>query len=181
MTGPRALESTVAPKDESTRSAEFQLAQVGPEGVRWLLKRNCALTPRQCLIAFGLASGVALLVASFFWAIGVRMVLPFAVLELSALGLAFLWYARHATDREVLMLDARRLVVEWEQGGAVERRELARPWLRVADLPHDRALVELRAGSARVQVGRYARPEQRRQLARELRRALQGERFEPAG
>lgn len=171
----------MAPNDESTRGAAYQLAQVGPDGVRWLLKRNCALTPRQCLIAFGFASGAALLVASFFWAMGAPLVLPFAVLELSALGLAFLWYARHATDREVLWLDARRLVVEWEQGGAVERREFDRPWLRVADVPHDRALVELRAGAARVHVGRYARPEQRRQLARELRRALQGERFDPAG
>lgn len=153
--------------------AAFQLAQVGPDGVRWLLKRNCAMTPRQCLLAFTLACAAALLVAGVFWAIGARLVLPFAVLESTALGLAFFWYARHATDRETLVLDGQRLVVEWEQAGAVMRRELARHWLQVEEAAHGPGLIELRAGAARVQVGRYARPEQRRQLARELRWALQ--------
>ncbi|WP_260682382.1 DUF2244 domain-containing protein [Tepidimonas fonticaldi] len=119
-----------------------------------------------------LACAVALSVAAAFWAMGARLVLPFAVLGSTAVALAFLWYARHATDREILVLDGQRLVVEWEQAGAVRRRELARHWLRVEDAGHGAGLVELRAGTARVQVGRYARPEQRRQLARELRWAL---------
>lgn len=162
----------MAPMEASAGGVAFQLAQRGPDGWRWLLKRNCALTPRQCLWASLLACAVALSVAAAFWAMGARLVLPFAVLGSTAVALAFLWYARHATDRETLVLDGQRLVVEWEQAGAVRRRELARHWLRVEDAGHGAGLVELRAGTARVQVGRYARPEQRRQLARELRWAL---------
>ncbi len=152
----------------------YQLAQPGPDGWRWLLKRNCALTPRQCLWAFFLACAGALSVAGAFWAMGARLVLPFAVLESSAVALAFFWYARHATDRETLVLDEQRLVVEWEQAGTVQRSELARHWLRVEDAGSASGLVELRAGAARVRVGRYVQPAHRRQLARELRWALAG-------
>ncbi|MDM7457330.1 MAG: DUF2244 domain-containing protein [Tepidimonas sp.] len=162
--------------DASPNGVVFQLALRESNGWRWLLKRNCALTPRQCLVASLLACAGALSVAGAFWAMGARLVLPFALLESSAVALAFLWYARHATDRETLILDEQRLVVEWEQAGAVRRSELARHRLRVDDGGQESGLVELRAGAARVQVGRYIRPEQRRQLARELRWALAGHR-----
>lgn len=149
-------------------------AGVGPSSsarLRWCFRRNCALTPRQCAWAFALAAAASLAVSAAFWALGAQLVLPFAVLETVALGWAFVWYARHATDREVLEWDGRRLLVEYEQGGAVVRHELVRPGLRVLEADGG-GLVELRAGPKVVRVGRHARPEQRRQLARELRRAL---------
>lgn len=159
----------MASPERDVTHARFRLAESGPHGLRWQLRRNCVLTPLQLLWAFALAGVAALAVAGFFWAMGARLVLPFAVLETAALGWAFLWYARHATDRETLVLDARRLVVECEQGGIVARHELPRPWLRVGDAG---GLVELRAGAACIRVGRYARPEHRCQLVRELRLAL---------
>lgn len=150
-------------------------ASAGPSAatarLRWCFRRNCALTPRQCAWAFALAAAASLAVSSAFWALGAQLVLPFAVLETVALGWAFVWYARHATDREVLEWDGRRLLVECEQGGAVVRHELVRPGLRVVEADGG-GLVELCAGPKVVRVGRHARPEQRRQLARELRRAL---------
>jgi uncharacterized membrane protein len=163
----------VAPEmADASRAGMLQLARLDADGIRWRLTRNCALTPTQCGWAFALAAAASMGVAGVFWWLGAPFVLPFALLETVALGLGFLWYARHATDRETLVLDAERLLVEIEEAGAVQRRELARQWLRVEEV-HGSGLVGLRTGAAQVWVGRHARPEQRRQLARELRWALQ--------
>jgi len=162
----------VAPEiADASRTGVLRLARVDADGIRWQLARHCALTPAQCGWAFALAAAAAMGVSGFFWWLGARLVLPFALLETLALGAGFLWYARHATDRETLVLDAERLLVEIEEAGAVQRRELARQWLKVEEA-HGSGLISLRSGGRQVWVGRHARPEQRRQLARELRWAL---------
>ena len=170
--GLRASRAMVAPEmADASRTGVLRLARVDADGIRWQLARNCALTPAQCGWAFALAAAAAMGVSGFFWLLGARLVLPFALLETLALGAGFLWYARHATDRETLVLDAERLLVEIEEAGAVQRRELARQWLKVEEA-HGSGLIGLRSGGRQVWVGRHARPEQRRQLARELRWAL---------
>lgn len=152
----------------------YRLASVSPQGVRWDLKRNCSLTPRQLLAAYVGLCGVSLSVAALFWSLGAVLVMPFTALELLALAVAFLWYARHATDREHIDLGPSRLVVEWEQGGQVQRREWARQWVRVAVATPSQALVGLQVAGETVHVGRYLRADLRGQLAREIRHALHG-------
>ena len=117
----------MVPEAQFAAAQPLQLARADRHGWRWLLKRPCALTPRQCAVAFGLACGASLLVALSFWAVGVGWVLPFALLELTALGAALLWYGRHAADRELLVLRDGRLLVEWEWVGRVKRREWPAP------------------------------------------------------
>lgn len=157
----------------SSESQNFRLATVSPQGVRWLLKRNCSLTPRQLLLAYGVLCGLSLAVSGFFWAMGAVLVLPFAALELLALGVAFVFYARHAADRERIWLEPATLVVEWEDAGRLVRHELTRQRVRVQPVQPRNALVELRAGAQAVHVGRYLRADLREQLARELQLALQ--------
>ncbi len=157
---------------QSAPAEPLQLAQRDSQGWRWLLKRPCALTPRQCGVAFGVACAVSLLVALAFWMVGAGWVLPFAVLELTALGVALLWYGRQVADRELLVLRDGRLLVECELGGRVERREWPAPWVRVEGSAQGEGWLELRMGAERLRVGRLATPAQRRQLARELRWAL---------
>lgn len=70
----------------------------------WVLRRNCSLTPRQLCVAYGIVA-VASLLISLAWALsGAWIVLPFAVIELLVLSVAFLAYARHATDHERITL-----------------------------------------------------------------------------
>lgn len=103
---------------------------------------------------------------------GAVLVLPFAVVELVAVVLAFGWMARHAADREELELDDGMLrVTRWDGRGHASL-ELPRSWLRVEMPQSPQGLVGLRAGAQRIDVGRYVRPEVRWQLARELRWAL---------
>jgi len=155
-------------------SSQAQVLQLGiptQTGVFWLIKRNCAMAPAQLCVAFALLCGLSLSVVMFFWWMGAVLVLPFAALELLALGVAFLVYARHATDGERIHLAAHTLVIERESAGQVERHEFARSGLQV--LPaRSKGLVELSASGRVLSVGRFLRPEQRRQLAKELRWAM---------
>jgi len=64
------------------------------------MRRNCALTPCQLAVWFAAVSSLSIAVATFFALAGAWMVLPFAFLEVAALGIAFVVYARHAADFE---------------------------------------------------------------------------------
>lgn len=153
-------------------SPMYRLATVSDDGVSWVLRRNCSVTPGQLAGLFGLLCVLSLAVAGFFWSQGAWMVLPFSALELLAVALAFLAYARHATDGETIRWSHGQLVVEREDAGRLQRIEFSGRSLRV-DPPSGAArLIELRGGGQTIQVGRFVRPELRPLLARELRHAL---------
>ena len=150
----------------------YRLATVTPEGLHWILRRNCSVTPRQLGAMFVLLSVLSLTVAAFFWSQGAWMVLPFSALELLAVAVAFLMYGRHAADGEHISLLNGRLVVELEQAGSLSRFEFASHAVQV-DAPFDeRLLVSLQGGGRTLVVGRFIRPDLRPVLARELRSAL---------
>jgi len=150
----------------------FRFATVQGQNVHWLLKRNCSVTPAQLGWLYASLCAVTLAIGTAFWLQGAVLILPFAGLELAAVGIAFLVYARHAADGEHILLAGRRLVVELENGGRLERAEFDRDWVRVEPSAGDRSLIEVSGQGRRVSVGRYLRPEQRPALARELRQAL---------
>jgi len=148
----------------------------GDWAVEWKLKRNCSMAPRQLLVFYVVLCGISLSVASFFWWMGAYLVMPFAGIELLAVGGALLAYARHAADNEWIALRGGRLTVELASGNRLERVEFEPQWvnveLRVVPEAGDGSLVELSGQGRRVAVGRHVRPELRRQLADELRMAL---------
>lgn len=150
----------------------YRLAMVTVDGVRWRLRRNCSVSPRQLGGLFMLLCALSLTVAGYFWSQGAWMVLPFSALELLAAGAAFLVCARHATDGETISLCNGRLVVELEEAGRLHRVEFASHGVSV-ELPSDgKRLISLRGSGQAMQVGRFVRPDLRPLLARELRRAL---------
>jgi len=100
------------------------------------------------------------------------LVLPFASLELLAVGLAFVVYARHALDGERIWLEGHVLVIESETAGSLVRREFQRAWVRIERVAQGQALIEICCHGQRVPVGRFVRNELRERLARELRLAL---------
>ena len=123
-------------------------------------------------LVLGTLCAVSLGIGTFFWFQGAVLILPFAWLEIAAVGAAFLVYARHAADREHILLQGQRLVVELENAGRLERAEFNRDWVRVEPGVDDRSLIEVSGQGRRVIVGRYVRPELRTALAQEIRRAL---------
>lgn len=151
----------------------FRLARATEDGLQWTLRRNCSVTPVQLIWTFVLLCAVSLTVAGFFWWRGATLVLSFAALELTAVGVAFLWYARHALDGERIRVSGGVLVVEREIAGRLHRSEFSGPWVEIARPEGEGHLVELRSGGRSERVGQYLRAELRPALARELRRALE--------
>ena len=150
----------------------FRFATVQGQAIHWFLGRNCSVSPTQLGWMYASLCVVSLGIGTIFWFQGAVMILPFAWLELAAVGVAFLAYARHAADREHILLQGRSLVVELENAGRLERAEFHRDRVRVEPGADDRSLIELSGQGRRMIVGRYLQPELRPALAREIRMAL---------
>lgn len=150
----------------------FRFATVQGRHVQWFLRRNCSVSPIQLVWLYASLCVVSLGIGMFFWSQGATLVMPFASLELMAVGIAFVVYARHATDGERISLQEGQLVVELENAGKLERAEFQRDWVRVEPRAGDGSLIELSARGRTIRVGRFIRPELRPLLAREIRLAL---------
>jgi uncharacterized membrane protein len=150
----------------------YQFAQKSGPAIQWQLRRNCSVTPAQLGWLYLSLCVVSLGIGVFFWVQGATLVLAFAGLEITVVGLAFLAYARHATDGEWISLQGTSLVVEKESAGRRERAEFSRQWVRVEPKSGDHSLIELSGQGRSIEVGRFVRPELRQVLAREIRRAL---------
>ena len=148
-------------------------ADTGDGSMRWQMKRNCSFAPRQLLAVYLSLCAVGLGIGVVFWIHGAPYILPFAGAELLALGVAIVFYARHAADQESLVLRPGRLSVACTLGRRTEEVEFAEPaWVRVEPAHRDGSLIELSGEGRRIAVGRFVRPELRRALADELRAAL---------
>ena len=151
--------------DRSVLSGECLLANR-----HWKLARNCSMAPGQLLMVFVALSMLSLTVAGFFWLMGARWVMPFACLELMALGVAFVVYMRHAGDAEWIVIQGDQLLVRRCHGGRWTQWQAGLVWLRVGLAPN--GLVELKAAGRCLQLGALAGSGQRQKLVQELRGAL---------
>jgi uncharacterized membrane protein len=143
-----------------------------PRALQWLLARQRSITPRQLgAIYLALCAASLVIAASFTWH-GTRLVLALAGLELSAVGAALLYVARHAHDHETLTLVGRSLAVEQCFGRRVRRTDFAADGLTVEPAAGQGSLVEIAGRGQRVRVGRLLHPRLRGALAEELRLAL---------
>lgn len=152
----------------------LRLAQTSGDSLVWHFKRNCSVTPRQLAAMYALLCVMSLTVAGFFWSMGVRMILPFTAIELTAVAMAFVVYARHATDRECIALNRHHLVIEQERAGRVSQVVFNRAWVRMQERQSPRDLIELSEGLRRLQCGHHIRLDLREQVAQEIRWALKG-------
>ena len=167
--------SVHAPRGTPPAALLSRFAAVANEAdgsMRWLMKRNCSVAPRQLLGFYLSLCLLVLVIGAFFWMRGAPLVLPFAGAELIAVGAALLVYARHAADRESMVLRPGRFTVECTLGRRTEQVEFTPAWVRVEPQRGDGSLIELSGEGRRAAVGRFVRPELRRALADELRAAL---------
>ena len=140
--------------------------------LQWRLLRNCSMSPRQLAGVYGSLCVVSLVIAVGFFAQGATLVLAFAGVELLAVGVALLIFARHAADHETMTLLGRSLRVEQCSGSRVQQTDFAADWLTIEPAAGQGSLVELSGRGQSVRVGRFLRPELRGAFARELRLAL---------
>jgi len=138
----------------------------------WRLPRNCAISPRQLMLALAAAAGVSLLIGLAMWVAGAPWVLPFAGVELAALATALVIHARHTGDHDLIVLSGLNLRVERQRGSRVQVLEFNPRWVRVEPRSVQGSLVRLSGQGQHVDIGQFVRPGLRQQLASELRDAL---------
>lgn len=138
----------------------------------WVSKRNCSISPRQMLAAYAALCSMSLAVALFFTWHGAWYVLCFAVIEMAAVGSAFLLHGRHATDRERVALEYDNLVVELVRAEHVREFRLDARHAKVLAPTAYHCLIGIEALGTRVEIGRFLPSTKRQQFVRELSDAL---------
>ena len=138
----------------------------------WILKKNCSISPRQLAQAYMALCAASFLVASYFVMQGAWVVMAFAALEMTAVAVAFLYFGRHATDRECISLSDAGLIVELVEAERTLQYRMDPCLTRVAMPEPSRRLIGLEANGDRVEVGRFLPERRRREFAQELNREL---------
>lgn len=157
-------------EDFPCRELEFQGLE---SGFSLLLKRNCSISPAGLMAAFGFIAVVTLGIAGIFAAMGAWLVLPFAGIEIVALGVAFALNGRHAADYERIQLGEGRLMVEVCESDKVSRHEFnpARAGVTVAGEGRSMRVL-LGAPGRSLEIGRHLHERARLDLAGELKKRL---------
>ena len=141
------------------------------EQPQWLLARHSAWTARQLLRAYGLLCLFSLVIAVAFALRGLWYIPVFSLAELCLVAIALLHYLRHARDYEHIALRDGELIVEQVSAGRCRRHRFA-PWrMRIVVPQGPGQLIHINDtghGGAHVDVGVFATPERRQQVAQEL-------------
>lgn len=126
-------------------------------------------------LVFGSLALFSMLIAAAFAAAGAWLIIPFAGIEIAALGAAAWFTLRKSGDFEWLAFDGDRILVEVRERGRSRQYEFNRCWARLVT---DRGgAVALRSHGREIAIGRFCGEEGRQELARELRSRLGGQRF----
>lgn len=135
----------------------------------WMQRRNCSASPRQFVRFYLLLVLASSTIASIVALNGAWLVLPFAGIELLAVGVAFVIYARHAVDYEYIRLSPNRLLIRRASAERVTQFEFNPRWVRVEPRATPREFVTLVSGGVSVKVGHHLALDRRAEFARELR------------
>ncbi|USU18524.1 DUF2244 domain-containing protein [Paraburkholderia fungorum] len=138
----------------------------------WSLKRNCALKPSQFFGVYGSFVLISAMLSIFFALRGAWLVPPVCAIYLAGIGVAFLVYARHAADAQLIRLMPGLLVVECWRGTEYERYEFNAAWVSIDLSRAKRPDLLLRCAGKTVSVGTFVPVHRRAALAGEIRRSL---------
>lgn len=139
-------------------------------------RRHCSsLDWRLLRLVFGSLAVFSVLVAAVFAAAGAWLIIPFAGVEIVALGIAAWWSLRRAGDFERLAFDGDRILVEIREQGLSRQFEFNCCWAQL--VTGDAGTVALRSHGREIVIGRFCGEGSRQVLARELRGRLAGHRI----
>ena len=138
----------------------------------WLMKRNCAVSPRQFVWFYASLALFSAVIAVLLVVRGAWPVLPFTGIEVLAVGVAFVIHARHAVDYERIRLFPNRLLIEQMSGQRLTRYEFNPRWVRVERGVSPRDPVRVVSRGQAVVVGVHLAQYRRASFAAELRAAL---------
>lgn len=139
----------------------------------YVVRRNCSISPQRLIGAYALIASASLSIGIGFASQGAWMIVPFAGVELIALAIAFVCYARHAADYERISLSDREMAVEICDGDCRHCHRFSRAWVRlvVRDAGSGTRLA-LQSHGQELEIGRHLHDADRLRLAHELGRWL---------
>jgi uncharacterized membrane protein len=139
---------------------------------RVTFKPNCSLSQSGKVRVVLLLTVIPCCIAVGFGLLGAWLVLPFVGMEICALGYAFYYVNRHASDYESISIVGDSLLVERCTGQHLSRYQLNPYWVNV--VKHEQENGELRLGlrshGKEIEVGRYLTRKQRESLAEQLQK-----------
>ena len=165
------------PRGRVQREVAVTLRTRREQGGAWrfelLPNRSLSWTQtRRLVMAFGVFSG---LIAGGFASLGLWWVAPFSGLEVLALGLGLYVCSRASYRREVILVDAKRVVVLRGHDRVELRDELPRAWVRLgweSARPGQASCLRLGSHGQFFEIGAFLIEAERRQLAGQLARLL---------
>jgi uncharacterized membrane protein len=137
-----------------------------------LARRNDSLGEKGRWLAFCLVGGTSLTLGLVFLSVGAWPILPWSLVEVTVLAVAFVALARRAGDWERLTVAGDRVIVERVRGGRMDRHEWNRRWLRVETVDGrdgSPSHVLLLGAGERCEFGALLCEDERRTLTRRLR------------
>lgn len=148
------------------------LTEAEPVVRDWLMKRNCAVSPRQFVWFYASLASFSAVIAVWWVVRGAWPVLPFTGIELLAVGVAFVIHARHAVDYERIRLFPNRLVIEQMSGQRLTQYVFNPRWVRIERGAAARDPIRVVSRGQAVVVGVHLAQHRRASFAAELRAAL---------
>ena len=137
-----------------------------------ITRPNCSLSAAGRLLFFCVMLLFSAVIAGGFALLGAWLILPFAGLEVLALGLAIYYIGCHANDYERIVISGSSMIVEVRNHKIVHRTEFQRYWVQTVVLPasgHGKCRVWVRERGREMELGRFADDEGRMALARQIR------------
>ncbi len=134
----------------------------------WHLKRNISISPSQLALIFGALGLVSLIIGFAFYWVGASLIMPFSLVEIAVLLVAYIYNAIHANDYETLTLNGNVIQVESKIGLKLNHMQFVSSLTRVDTLDHMNQLIQLKQGQKDTYFGRYVHSNLRPLLAKQI-------------
>jgi len=139
----------------------------------WHLKRNISISPATMAWIFIGLGFVSLFIGGAFYFAGATLILPFSLVEIAVLVVAYFYNAIHANDYEKLTVEGNSVKIENKVGLKISQMELVRSMTRVDTLSHLNEIIQLRQGSVHTFFGKFVHANLRPLLAKKISDRLQ--------
>jgi uncharacterized membrane protein len=138
----------------------------------WHLKRNISISPSRLAFIFSCLGIISLLIGFGFYMVGATLILPFSLVEIAVLFLAYFYNAIHANDYEKLIVDGNLIKLETKLGFKTHQIQFVRSLTRVDTLTPMNEMVHLRQGTKNMHFGKFVHANLRPLLARKISERL---------
>jgi len=152
----------------SGNNSEHILGSFDGSSWHWHNKRNISISPAQLAIIFAMLGLVSLIIGAVFYWYGASLILPFSVLEIAALLIAYVHNAIHANDYEKLTLTSDAVLIESKIGLKLQQVQWLRSMTRVDKTRLQNQLIELRQGNQLAYFGQFVHLNLRLLLAKQI-------------